>query len=323
MTVDQPITHPRTQIETIAQCEAENCDDFLLHHYLKSTYLTLVDRHGTDDTWRLDIPQLAQSNDFLMHGLLACSALHFASEHPPEKHAYLVSARSHQHIAMRMFRNAIEHITEDNCNAIMAFSHLLVIYSLAEERSDEMLLLTNTTKPDQESLSNWLYFVRNGCLLVCDFWDQIEAGPLASLTASWESPIMSQESKGLEVSSFLRLLADLEGIEWVPEICSTCRTAAESLEMAFGSADVLNDDFTIWDAIRVWPMSLSTEYIYLVNEEHPAALVLLAHYCLLLTRLKSVWYVAETPYRVLRALLVRLEPRWHPYIPKIIESVAD
>ena len=312
--------YPDVRHEITVKGQVDTRDDFLLHHYLKSTYLTLVDRHGADDAWQIGFPQLAQSNPFLMHGILACSALHLAYESTSEKQAYLISARGHQDIAMRLFRKAIEQISESNCNAILAFSHLLVIYSLAEERPDESLLLANTSESHQELLSNWLYFVRNGCLLVCDFWDRIENGPLAMLAASWEIPIMSTGTKTSELSSFIRLLSHLEGVEWSQDACSTCRTAALSLEMAFGSADALNQEFTIWDAVRVWPMSVSAEYIQLINQEHPAALVLLAHYCLLLVRLKSIWYVAEAPYRVLAALMARLDSRWHPHVPSLLES---
>ena len=256
-----------------------------------------------------------------MHGIIACSALHLAYKHPVHRGHYIVSARSHQDHAMGLFQQAVKNVTKDNCNAILAFSHLLVVFSLAEERCDENLLLTKASEAALHPLSDWLFFVRHGCFLVCDFWDEIERGPLARLAASWELPMTGDDKISPQLSRFVLFLSCEGEAEWSREVCDICSSSARTLGLAFNSADVLTDEFTIWDAVRVWPMSLPDEYLILLTQEHPAALILLAYYCLLLTKLGSLWYIAETPTRILKSIIGRLHHRWHCHISNVVDEV--
>jgi hypothetical protein len=333
----QYFTDPKSQqvqsvitssIDQAAPFQFSRFDHDLLHHYVTSTALTLVDRHGTEDIWAVVVPQLASCSPFLMHAILACSALHLAHKLPSQRSAHLLSARTHQDAAMPLFRRAIAQVDRWNCNAVLVFSHLLVIYSFATDfhDSDDKLLLASPSDTRMDMMCSWLYFIRNGCVAVCDYWDMIESGPLAPLANSWESDIPGLRDDAPEPSLTEHLLFIAPSNEdskdehpgshpWSERVREVYRDSATQLAWAFTAAQSLRgEDFTTWDAVRLWPMEISTEYIALLVQEHPAALILLAHYCLLLERLQPHWYFEGRVPQLLNAILERLDPRWHDCI---------
>ena len=275
---------------------------------------------------------MARQHPFLMHALLALSALHLAHDVPSKRQQYLLVSRSHQDIAMPLFRHAIEKITSSSCHAIMAFAHFLVIYSLGADDGDESLLLADPSSPHPQSMCYWLYFIRNGCMVVCDYWDLVEKGPLGPLIEAWDAAIPSaDESNIVETTVTNRLLSLVPSTKsggdnepWSSDISKVYFDAAVQLGQAFGATQALSlNDFTTWDAVRFWPMEISGEYLELLSCGHPAALILLAHYCLLLQRLEPHWYFGERVTRLLASIMQKLGPRWHDSVQASIDDVGS
>ena len=302
-----------------ANLPLDEADKDLFQHYINSTSLTLVDRHGTEHIWQQVLPQMAHHHLFLMHALLACAALHLAHLRPEQRQNYLIRARTHQDKAWPSFKQAITAVTQHNSSAILIFAHLLVIYSFAtDDDDDDHLFLTDTNSPHLDLMRAWLYFVRAGCLLVCDFWHEIESGPLGPIANSWEEVIPGLEegpAKAAATKHFVSLMPDVDGHDgfepWPDNIRKIYTDSAAQLGLACAASWVLPDtDFTTWDAVRVWPMYMSQEYIQLLTQRHPAALVLLAHYCLLLERLEPHWYFDGRAARLLESIMQRLDSKW-------------
>jgi hypothetical protein len=169
-------------------------------------------------------------------------------------------------------------------------------------------------------MCSWLYFVRNGCLLVCDLWEDIEKGPLASLATCWELPIPVGGSTKSKITNHLLSLLQIDTA--VEKAMDVYREAAEQLGSAIEAAQALGGrDFTTWDVIRVWPLQISTAYIELLTSEHPAALIILAHYCLLLTMTESRWYLGNLAETLFSSVSVRLGPEWRRRILQSFNEV--
>ncbi|KAH7140008.1 hypothetical protein B0J13DRAFT_558774 [Dactylonectria estremocensis] len=309
--------------------QLDGFDQSLLSHYLTTTSTTLVDRHGTLDIWQKTIPQMAHEHPFLMHTILACSALHLAHASPSQRPFFLLQARNHQDMAMPLFRLAIANVSASNCHAVLAFSHLLIVYSFAANSADEPLFFTNPSCPGRGMLCSWLYFVRNGCLLVCEQWDRIETGPLDLLAKSWEMPIpdIQEQTESSLTDYLLSIIPGNRGRighkSWSHSTCEIYRSTAAQLGWAFAASQALTgNDFTTWDVIRVWPMVISVEFIELLAQEHPAALILLAHYCLLLERIQPQWYFEGRATMLLDTVLGRLGRQWHPFILKSLDQMS-
>jgi hypothetical protein len=255
-----------------------------------------------------------------MHGILACAGLHLAYLNPSHERKYTIRASTHQDVAMPLFRAAIAKVDDDSCDAVLLFTHLLVIYTWATEKQDERLLLVEAD--GQDIFPAWLYFLRSGCSLLCKVWDRIETGPVKALAKAWDIPIPERNSKTDLVIHLLSVIPDQTSSDaWPMEECQIYHDAAVQLGTAFSSIP-LSEAYTTWDAMRIWPMYISVEFCALLKSSHPGALILLAHYCLLLQRVQLHWYFEGRATRLLSTILDRLDARWHYYIKWPLEEIG-
>ncbi|KFY02230.1 hypothetical protein O988_02303 [Pseudogymnoascus sp. VKM F-3808] len=307
----------------LLQSQLDESDSALLHHYITYTSLTLAADARTKYMWQVTVPHIASQFPFLLHGILACTALHLAYLDPGRGRELMIRGRAHQDRAMPLFRSAIESPNKDNCDAVFAFSHLLVIYSFAAEREDDQLFLVESNALD--TLPSWLYFIRCGCVMLCDVWDQLESGPVGSLVSACEIPITFSEDEQEPLIDLLLSAIPSQGSEdsWSEDVCKIYRDAATELGVAFASTQDPNSGFAAWDALRIWPMRISDAYLNLLGQKHPGALILLAHYCILLQRLNSHWYFEGRAKRLLLTAMSCLDTRWHHFIERPLAEIED
>ena len=303
-------------------------DKSLLQHYIESTSLTLAINEETKIVWQAVVPQLAQTHEFLMHAILACAALH---QNRLRKSKYnhrelMLYAITHHDLAFPLFRAAIENASKQNAEAIFVFSHLLVIYSFAMEHEDERLLLVRNN--EQDNIPRWLYFLRNGCIMLCDLWDWLRETPVSALVQIWEFPMEpgSQEIQAARTEYLLSLIPSdappLGEDSWSEDVTTFYRDAAASLAQAFACMDTLSQTFTMWDVLRMWPLAMEEGFIKLLSDGHPAALILLAHYCVLLRKIESTWYFQGRAASLLANIELQLDRRWHASIRWPLEEIA-
>jgi hypothetical protein len=288
----------------------------LLYYYQTSTYATISTNAGHEVIWQQTAIQLAREHEFLLLAIQALTSLHIAYLNPELRNGLLLQATLYQDKAMSMFRIEIAAPTPQNCHAIIVFHHLLVLYTFAAEYQNDSLFLID--RESDEVVPLWLHFIRSACDILCDVWDWIEAGPCRALALAWEEPF--EISKAYEQSVFERLLASIPATSsenaWALDIVDLYMEAASELATAFACSESSSNQFSTWDVLRIWPVKLSAEFMALLREEHPSALVLLAHYTVLLKRIEDVWYFHDRAKRLLRIIHGKLDPYWHPYIPE-------
>ncbi len=74
----------------------------------------------------------------------------------------------------------------------------------------------------------------------------------------------------------------------------------------------------------LWPLSASDGYIKLLRERHPAALVVLSHYCVVVHATESkTWFTRGWASKVIRAIEATLPPEWAEMIQWPLESVRS
>ncbi|KUJ14802.1 uncharacterized protein LY89DRAFT_122628 [Mollisia scopiformis] len=297
-------------------------DSLLLQHYLNHTAATIATDAATLRLWQDAVPKLAQSNPFLHHGILAISALHLAYVTPnssPLYNDYLLSATSHQDAAIPVYRTKIADVTPENSHAVFMFSHLLVLYCLASESQDERLFIVG---PTNDGSPIWLHFLRAGCGLLCHVWDDLEAGPVKSLASAWDIPVLEVDAKTPLVDNLLSFIpSDEEENGWSEDEKKIYTETARLLGLAFLNAAV-GVTFSTWDALRIWPMCVTSEYLQLLKAQHPGALVLLAHYCVLLKRLEGNWYFDGRATSLFENVLGCLDPKWVEAVKWPIEEIG-
>lgn len=307
--------------------ELDSIETTILKHYFDAAYKSFVTNHTTQHVWLDVVPTLAYENPFLLHGILACTSLHMAYMDPAHRHIYSLQACSHQSIALPMFRFAIDHPSEQNCDSIVAFAYLLVIYSFANDTDPSkysLFLVDDDSKNNGKNglvIPQWLHFIRAGCSMLCDVWDRVENGPVSALAAAWEDEIVARDDNLPYMDHFLALIPS--DSSWSSESISIYRNAAIALAQSFAYLNSKDTESSIntWNVLGSWPVRVEAEYVDLLHERHPGALVLLAYYCIILKKLEKWWYFEGRAVKLISSIMEVLDERWHPSIQEACELV--
>lgn len=306
-------------------------DSLILEHYLSSTSINLMlDDDALQTVWVDLVPKLTLNQRFLLHGILACAALHMAHRDPSMGKTFTLRAYAHQETAIPLFRHATENPSEENCDALVTFSYLLTVYAFATDVDNVNTPLFMVDDSGSEwgekplAIPQWLHFIRAGCVMLCDVWDTVEAGPAMILACGWEVEVEVGEvgdDKWPYLDFFLRIIPS--DSSWSAESISQYKSAAMKLAESFAYVDRqdVRSRLSTWSTIGVWPARVEDSYIALLAERHPGALILLAYYCLLLRPLDDLWYFKGRPGKLLACIVRALDDEWHPFIRDVVKTV--
>ena len=109
----------------------------LMHHFTTDVCKTLSARKEVQDVWGLVMPQMAFSCDYLMHGILALSALHLATLKAENKSSYIDCSMAHFHCSLNTYNQVLPNIAADNCLTLFALSSLVTVHVCALPIVDE------------------------------------------------------------------------------------------------------------------------------------------------------------------------------------------
>ena len=103
-----------------------------MHKFATETFRSVCSSESEFHVWQIIIPRLALRYDFLMNGILALAALHIASSvEPPTSLAYIDTALQYHNISFATFRIAIDNLTSQNCEAVLAQSIVTTTIGIA------------------------------------------------------------------------------------------------------------------------------------------------------------------------------------------------
>ena len=177
--IGTPSDTPNSQSSAAAgRTEVENglpslnlMDLELLHNFTTSTSATMSHSPILRTLWRVNVPKLGFENDYVMHGILAFSALHMARFNTSKKEFYFEIAESQHSAGLRLASPIIPHISEENCSAMYIFSALTSFYVLASRHH---------SKPDP-GVADSLVLLRSTLSIVNVSWSSLSPGSLGPM----------------------------------------------------------------------------------------------------------------------------------------------
>ncbi|UPL02093.1 hypothetical protein LCI18_013027 [Fusarium solani-melongenae] len=236
--------------------------------------------------------------------ILAVSAFHLASLNPSQGQAHLSRAFQHQHHAICGIRAEVLAVTARNCHALFAASSLLFIgafaaCSPARDRSlrqevDDMLCVFIHVRGVRSILNSFNTAIRDGILgefMECNS----HTGGTDLLTSL--------------LQRLPRITEDFDTNNMDPMVKAQAEEAIFALGESVGRASAASPELNV--AI-IWPMTLKDGFLDLIRARHPAALVVVAHYCTVLDAVGSkFWFLENWGRRLLTAIVETLGPCWH------------
>jgi hypothetical protein len=289
----------------------------LLHHYTSSTCFTFGDERSMD-VWQNDIPQMAVSRDFLMHGLLAISALHLSTLQPHRKLELMQRATISEHLGLPSFRDFVSRDDPQNIHAVFAFAGFVVPY--VTTISGSLGTLTGRIPSLDDEYPHWFFAFRGLLQMVAKSWLDLKKGPFNSLLKQGDIAVdYGRNPDDVHLEKLHHMLKPgAQSVNEDPDALGVCRIALDELRRVFALPQSPART-RVMIALHVWPGTVPQRFTELMDERRSEALVILAHYCVLLKQVNSCWWLKGVGDRLLAAIDGELGLEWRPWIVWALE----
>ncbi|KAK0487512.1 hypothetical protein IW261DRAFT_1448227 [Armillaria novae-zelandiae] len=276
----------------------------LMHHYSTDTSHSLSSDHASISLWRTVIPKIAfdPKNQCLLHAILAMSALH-AHHANPTAGQYAVAASTYYWQAKTGLHRADVDGKMDVDAVFITFS-LIGLYEFA------------TSSIISSYSSEWHTTVRTLPQKVVKDWLQLEDGilrPMVNIMAPKYIPTPLGELFPSSLSILLSKAHSLPDVEELHDV-SVCDAYAEAIHILETSWKAsFRKDYCMYASCMWWSMVPNT-FIRLLAERKPRALIILAHYCVMMKRVAEdgPWWVRKQWGNEAARMVSTLDPRWTP-----------
>lgn len=284
-------------------------EDLLLSHFVSSTAITMFHDNRLELLWKQTIPNLAAQFSFLFHGLCACSAFHLAYLNSAQQSHFMIKGLKHQTEALPQFQHAVANINSSNAEAIFAFAHLLIVSVFASERGSSRTHYF-IDRTSENHIPTWLHILRGACAMLREY-PELREGSMKWLVAIWlDHDARFSELDNTISSTLLAIIPSPDSRNaWSEPDTEVYIDTASKLAIAFKYVET-RENLTFWDILQAWPLKFSDQFMIMVDRKHPGALLILGHYCRLLKRLDSVWFVEGSALRLFQYVLSEIGSYW-------------
>ncbi|KAJ5306394.1 hypothetical protein PENANT_c017G06829 [Penicillium antarcticum] len=302
----------------------------LLHNYTTKTAWSLSENVEIQRFFGAEFVQLAMQNDYLLHCILGLSAFHMANQHGKieesqliglghSKDIYLRAAYSHHDSALKGYRQCISTLNQATCHASFGCACLLFITSFARPTESD-------NRPNQANnpahvwlgyrLSEWIILIKGlpSILTYDEFRSALENGPVAPLmkdtddhSAQDGTPPMESEVVYHRVRDLSTAIGENSSDERIVQIC---QSSIETLCSIVAELKQSSDHVLAF----IWPIRVDPEYLIILEERKPEALLVFAYYCALLYMSSSRWWTKGWPPPIVESIRDTIDERWVPWL---------
>ncbi|KAE8147987.1 hypothetical protein BDV25DRAFT_159198 [Aspergillus avenaceus] len=289
----------------------------LLLSWTTSTCHSISRNHADAGVWERIIPKRALSCPYILHGIFTVSALHLALSDECdgiEQQALIEDAGHHQSGAIKMFTNPsdvagpsehLESFALSSLLIISAFAFPLVISRRSQAKSNPL-----------DELVGVFMLIRKMINFSTPIMDGVKKSELSGLFLLEDVESSPSESSQRAIASLHELLS------------TVCSPSHENYEVFTRTIDRLEKLFSQLDSKYEtisgsfnWVCDVPAAYIDLLQEHDPLALVILAHYCVVLHQLRKRWWISSWGRLVLDAVVETLSPTWSSSVAYAIHAI--
>ena len=261
----------------------------LMHHYTSSVSQGQLGARGrVVHLWRNYVPQQALKHNFLMHGLLALSALHLAYSNPDSAPRYLQLCDKHQAIALNKFRTILSSdVDPELADALFALASTISVSTMAR-----CTAMSESDAMNMDEITELFFLTRGVRDVIHLTYEHIQKGPMVEMFGGHVYPpdaeVKLPQSVSKELDDIRQMLTQY-GLD--PEALTHCQSALTDLEEIYRN-------IVYWNAVSTletgqvfrWQTMVTTEFVRLIQGRCPPALVILAYYAAGTTAVRTAWY---------------------------------
>ncbi|KAK9368154.1 hypothetical protein V1509DRAFT_624423 [Lipomyces kononenkoae] len=248
----------------------------------------------------------ALTTPYLMHQMLAGSALQLSVRTTESRNFYRAYATGLQNRALSLFNesNPVLEVTPANCVHMFLFSS-----------SVGVLLLCDTLHYQRDSLEGFIDCFTHGL--------RVYRGVLAVVDQCWHLLSETELGPSLKMSQVLMQATDASGSECAalwdlvqaadvsPSSRKAYRESVLHLQQVF---DVQRGNKARVPVVFKWPILVSPDYVDLLRQRQAEALIILAHYAVLLHRGRYLWLIGDGGRFLIESICGSLGSNWQAWL---------
>jgi hypothetical protein len=286
----------------------------LLHHWSTVTGDTATRAPHLHRIWRTDATRVALQHGFLLSALLAFSARHLARLRPQRRAHYDLLAERLQAASLRALNGGrlLLRISRDTSEPLFLFSGITWMNAVAaSDGADGGHVL--------RSCRDWLMFLRGVTAIVVRAGAWLAVGSLGPLllarpTCDYSKPPPADDPLD-DVETLVLSVEDIEKRELYAKIL-------EGLRVAFVRLHYLTKESCFHLDLFQWPSLLPARYIELFMDGEPEALVIFAHYAVLLSQESSVWWLQGRAESIISSIYSHLSPHYRRWVEWPMQQIS-
>ncbi|KAK2055102.1 hypothetical protein LY76DRAFT_521152 [Colletotrichum caudatum] len=270
----------------------------LIHNFATSVCSTLSTDALVRQMWKVSVVRMALGCEYVMRALLSISALHLAHQQPERKEALVTKALLYHRSASREAMGLMSGLDGRNAENLFLFSLLTIFFALASGRYlKESVVVWESAFPD------WTFLLSGACSLLKLLNSRDYAGPLTPLLTYAKERFFAarDDSRARPPGALERLRQRVNGSGVDGDLLRIYNLAIDELgypmALALRGGDDDDDDgggrgMDIVD-IFIWKYFVSDEFLPLLRTPgaRQEAVVIYAHFCVVLKRLESQWWL--------------------------------
>jgi hypothetical protein len=290
--------------------------------------------------------QIGLSHPFLFSGIIAISALHLATVLPHRRHELQHLAISQESAALPSFRASVNEPNAESIHATFAFAGSVVYYIMAlPEGPNATRKVDRCRIPSRdEEYPHWFQTIRGLMAFLANHRDGLAKGPFASLlngSGNTAPDYTSENPDDEHLEKLEEMFPSLPASPLIsphstfpPSFCSSpahvlsqdarkaeiCGEALKELRRAFVLTHPPYQAYYCEASLRIWPGCISQDFVELIYERDPRALIILAYYCVLLKKNNHFWYLRGLGAGLLENIWQALGEEWRSWIQWPIEQ---
>jgi hypothetical protein len=247
---------------------------------------------------------------FLMSEILALSSIHLSICQPERSQFYREESSKLQFEALRLFGESVQEVNSDNIIPAFLFSGMLGLHSFCEVFQTP----SNSLDDFLARLVQSMRLLRGVRTILAGWWDTLLCSDIAPMldagnhsTDYTDDFVREFEKLGVRISQ----CSTLSGSQ-----ATACEGAVKQLiwvHVGQTSRPLLDGNVEL-RLITAWPITVSAEYMELIGQRLPEALIVLAHFSVLLHQLRKFWAVGNAGRQLLNALGDCFGEEWDPWL---------
>jgi hypothetical protein len=252
--------------------------------------------------WKFEVPRMAFKQRFLMHSLLSIAALHMASAKIGNQTSYVDKAIRHHNIALKEYSSSLDRINQENSAALFTCAALIVVFALSlavTQPHDEVI-------GSVEEISSIFMLLRGVPVILEAMWPAIEESEIAPMFSGRE--VNNATPLSDDINGAIRQLENRNRFMWDAD-CNreTYSLAIQALKECFKRASSKEGDDGM---VLSWPIMVGPDYIALLASRRPLALVILAHYAVILHGMRDTWWVRAWGQQLVQDVHRMVDDEW-------------